>query len=133
MAGGLESNLEAAAVLKCNCFYLAFCTEKDLLLIISGTIILYLFKLNDSSSHLNVYRLGKNKDLKEQWRLCSTLLADFADTKYCRYFTQKLSLRNTQILCAKGRETGCAMRLFLLAQNTAFYCSLAQRTCCSCI
>lgn len=57
----MESNPEAAAVLKCNCCYPAFCTGKDLGLIISGTIILYLFKLNDSSSHLNVYILGKKK------------------------------------------------------------------------
>lgn len=125
-----ESNPDAAAVLKCNCCYPAFCTEKDLSLIISATVILYLFKLDDSNSCLNIYILEKKKDLKEQWRLCSNLLADFADTKY---FTEKPSPPNTRTLCAEGTGAGCAIRLFLLAQNTAFYYSLAQRTCCSCI
>lgn len=79
-------------MLKCNCCQAAFSTENDLVLLISATIISYLFTLNDSYSCLNIYL---KICLKEQQGLYSAFVVEFEDTKY---LTKKLVPPNMQTL-----------------------------------
>lgn len=71
---------------------LLFSTENDLVLLISATIISYLFTLDGSYSCLNIYL---KICLKEQQGLYSAFVVEFADTKY---LTKKLVPPNMRTL-----------------------------------
>lgn len=102
---GSESNPDAAAVLKCDCCYPAFCTEKDLGLIISATVILYLFKQDDSNSCLNMYILKKKERFE---RAVATMFKSFS--RFCRYkvlHQKTVSSKHTNTVCRGHRSRLC--------------------------